>query len=146
MLPRQLRRFLMQFTVRLAAAVLNQATRNRIGNNGKRGVGGRISQNRHGCELSVSGTREFDRRTERTLRLRQFIQGDDDLGKHKVTRVELIRVLSYESNSSGRYYIFLVVIAPLNKCVGPQGIPSIVEAHGATCFRGRGLVYKEYVI
>src|SRR5260370_875742 len=50
---------------------------------GKRGVGGNISQDGHRCELRIGGSRELNRRAKRTLRLRQIIQCDNDLGKHK---------------------------------------------------------------
>jgi hypothetical protein len=47
---------------------------------------------------------------KRTLRLRQIIKYDDYLGKHRATQMEPARALSYRSNSSSCYYMFLVVI------------------------------------
>jgi hypothetical protein len=70
----------------------------------------KISQDGHCCELSIAGTCEVNRRMKRTLRLRQIIKYDDYLGKHRATQMEPARALSYRSNSSSCYYMFLVVI------------------------------------
>src|SRR6266851_6358291 len=78
----------MQFTVGSPPFFLHRVGSTWIDNDGKRGVGGKISQDRHRCELRIGGSREFNRRAKRTLRLRRIIQGDNDLGKHKATRVE----------------------------------------------------------
>src|SRR5882757_9245179 len=100
----------MQFTVGSPQVFLHRVGNTWIDNDGKRGRGGKISQDRHRCELRIGGSRELNRRAKRTLRLRQIIQCHNDLGKHKATRAEPARSLSYESNSSSRYYMFLVVI------------------------------------
>ena len=50
-----------------------------IYNNGKCGVGGEISQDGHSCNLRTCGSRELYSRAERTLRLRQIIQRDNNL-------------------------------------------------------------------
>src|SRR5579859_2096252 len=101
----------MQFTVGSEASLLHRAGSIRINNDGERGVGGKISQDGHGCKLSIANTCHVNRRTKRTLGLRQIIQCDDDIVIHRATLVEPTRVLSYESNMRDRYYIFLVVIA-----------------------------------
>src|SRR5260370_42555908 len=100
----------MQFIVGSPPFFLHRVGSTWIDNDGKRGVGGKISQDGHRCELCIGGLREFNRRAKGTLRLRQIIQGDNDLGKHKATRGEPTRTLSYESNSNSRYYIFMIVI------------------------------------
>src|SRR5579859_1399589 len=102
----------MQFTVYSASVLFDRVGRVWIGNDGKRGVGRKISRDGYRCELSIAGTCEVNRRAKRALRLRQIIQCDDYLGEHIATRVKPTRVLSYESNSRNRYYMFLVVIAP----------------------------------
>src|ERR1700677_689389 len=101
----------MQFAVGSAPVFHHRVGSTWIDNDGKRGVARKISQDGHRCELRIGGSRKFNRRAKRTLRLRQIIQCDNDLGKHKVTRAEPAPSLSYESNSSSRYYIFLVAIA-----------------------------------
>src|SRR5258705_6375897 len=73
----------MQFTVGSPPLFLHRVGSTWIDNDGKRGVGGKISQDRHRCELRIGGSRELNRRAKRTLRLRQIIQCDNDLGKHK---------------------------------------------------------------
>src|SRR5580704_16543827 len=102
----------MQFTVVSPPVFLHRVGTAWIDNDGKRGVGGKISQDGHRCELRIGASREFNRGAQRTLRLRQIIQGDNDLGKHKATRGERTRTLSYEPNSRSRYYMFLVVPRP----------------------------------
>src|SRR5580693_2839482 len=79
--------FLMQFAVDSPPVFLHRVGNTWIDNDSKRGVGGKISQDGHRGELRLAGTREFNRCAKRTLRLRQIIQGDDDPGEHKETRV-----------------------------------------------------------
>src|ERR1700760_3891288 len=103
----------MQFTVGSPPFFLHGVGCTWIDNEGKRGVDGKVSQDRYSCEFRIGGSRELNRHAKRTLGLRQIIQGDNDLGKHKATRLDPTRSLSYESNSSCRYYMFLVVILRL---------------------------------
>src|SRR6267378_6714825 len=108
----------MQFTVGSPPFFLHRVGSTWIDNDGKRGVGGKISHDGHRCELRIGGSREFNRRAKCSLRLGQIIQSDYDLGKHKATRGEPTRTLSYKSNSSSRYYMFLVDRADLKNGVG----------------------------
>src|ERR1700722_11003468 len=98
----------MQFTMGSPPVFHHRVGTSWIDNDGKRAVGGKISQNGHSCELGIGGSRELNRRAKRTLRLRQIIQGDNDFGKHNATRGEPTRIPSYESGSNSRYYMFLV--------------------------------------
>src|SRR6266702_3669100 len=109
----------MQFTVGSPPFFLHRVGSTWIDNDVKRGVGGKISHDGHRCELRIGGSRELNRRAKCSLRLRQIIQCDNDLGKHKSDSSGTpTRSLSYESNSSSRYYMFLVDRADLKNGVG----------------------------
>src|SRR3954465_1681105 len=76
----------MQFAVGSLPFFLHRVWSTCIDDDGKRGVDGKISQDGYRCELRIGGSRELDRSAKRTLRLRQFIQCNNDFGKHSDSR------------------------------------------------------------
>src|ERR1700723_2697212 len=73
----------MQFSMGSPPFFLHRVRSIWIDDDGKRGVGGKGSQDGDRCKLRIGGARKFNRFAKRTLRLRQIIQGDSNLGKHK---------------------------------------------------------------
>src|SRR5437879_1046939 len=85
----------MQFTVGSAPVFLHRVWSIWIDNDGKRGIGGKISQDGNRWQLRIAGARDFNRRAKRALRLRQSFKATtilEDIKRLEWNRHSLYRM------------------------------------------------------